>query len=258
MTKQLPLVLLLSLSTGSVFADTQTANYNEPASAEETTGFFSGAIVGGLAGGPPGAIVGAALGALTGDGLRARKDINDMQTQLYAAQLESERARENEEAMRARYQLAQQQLDELRGSGARVQPAYMPSQNSAATFHETELSVHFRSGSAAIENQYVEQLHTLVTAARDMPNARVEITGYADRNGDAEKNLELSRERTTAIKAYFNGMGIQNSAITTVAYGESRPLHDQQSMETDFFDRRVNVRLRDTSKTMLTQNPDGE
>ncbi|MEQ8408207.1 MAG: sortase-associated OmpA-like protein PdsO [Gammaproteobacteria bacterium] len=258
MTKKLPLVLLLSLSAGSVFADTELANYNNPASVEETTGFFSGALVGGLAGGPPGAIVGAAIGALTGDGFRARKDIGDMQADLYAAQLESKRAKQNEDAMRTRYQLAQQQLNELRNNSARTIPAYLPNQPTSAPVQETALSVHFRSGSSTIEAQYEEQLQYLVKVAKDMPNARVEITGYADRTGDAQKNLELSRARSSAIKSYFNSMGVQNSAITTVAYGESQPLHEQQTLETDFFDRRVNVRLRDTSQQMLTQNPESE
>jgi outer membrane protein OmpA-like peptidoglycan-associated protein len=68
-------------------------------------------------------------------------------------------------------------------------------------------------------------------------------------------NLNLSKQRSNSVKAFFNRMGIQNSEITTVAYGETQPVQPSQSVESDFFDRRVIVRLRDPSKQMLTQSP---
>ena len=52
--------------------------------------------------------------------------------------------------------------------------------------------------------------------------------------------------------------GIDNTLIATLAYGETRPLQLVQNFETDFFDRRVIVRLRDSSQSMLTQTPDDQ
>lgn len=259
MIKKLPLVLTLSLATGTALADTQRANYHDPkASAEEAAGFFSGAIVGGLAGGPPGAIVGAAIGALTGDGFKARKEVNQVRAELIAVELESIRLREDVADSSQRLALARQELARLKSTGARTLPAYLPNPQQGPQFDNTALTVHFRTGSARIEPQYEQQLQSLVRLARQLPSAAVEITGYADRSGDAANNLRLSRERSQAIETFFHGMGIQDSSITTVAYGESRPLHDIQSLETDFFDRRVIVRLIDTSQQMLSSNPDGE
>lgn len=259
MIKKLPLVLTLSLATGTALADTQRANYHDPkASTEEAAGFFSGAIVGGLAGGPPGAIVGAAIGALTGDGFKARKEVNHVRAELIAAELESVRLREDAAASAQRLALAQQELARLKSTGARTLPAYLPNSQQGPQFDNTALTIHFRTGSARIEPQYEQQLESLARLADQLPSAAVEITGYADRSGDAGKNLRLSRERSQVIKAFFNRMDIQDSSITTVAYGESQPLHDTQSLETDFFDRRVIVRLIDTSQQMLSSNPDGE
>jgi len=97
-----------------------------------------------------------------------------------------------------------------------------------------------------------------VKLAKQMPSVNVEITGYADRNGDAQENLRLSRQRSDSVKQFFGKMGIGNSSISTIAYGETRPVQTTQSFETDFFDRRVMVKLRDSSKQLLTQTPDGE
>lgn len=260
MIKKLPLVLTLSLATGTALADTQRANYHDPkASMEEAAGFFSGAIIGGLAGGPPGVIVGAAIGALTGDGFKARKEINDVRAELIAAELESIRLREDAAASSQRLELAQQELERLKsGAGARAIPVYLPGSQQVTQFDNTALTIHFRTGSARIEPQYEQQLQSLVRLARQLPTVAVEITGYADRSGDADTNLKLSRERSQAIKSFFNEMGLEGSSITTVAYGESQPLHDTRSVETDFFDRRVIVRLTDTSQQMLSSNPNGE
>jgi len=91
-----------------------------------------------------------------------------------------------------------------------------------------------------------------------MPSASVEITGYADRIGNTEKNLALSRRRNESVRQFFRNNGIESSTITTIAYGEARPLQINQNFETDFFDRRVMVKLRDNSKQLLTQTPDND
>mgnify|MGYP003700499667 CR=1 FL=1 len=254
----LPLSLMGSLVCAPALADTRQADYVDHASPEEATGFFSGAIVGALAGGPPGAIVGAAIGAFAGDGHRARNEVNELQTELYTAQLETRRLRDESRELEREYQLAMAELDRLRQSGPRSMPAYLPATDAEPCCDNTVMALHFRSGSSEIESQYQEQLEGLVNLARQMPNPTLEITGYADRNGDAEANLHLSRQRSEAVQAFFNSQGIDNSSIITVGYGESQPLHSAQSLETDFFDRRVSVRLRDNSKSMLTQSPDGE
>lgn len=257
MIKQTSLALVFTLASATAVADSQRADYQNPASKEEATGFFSGAVLGGLAGGPPGVIVGAAFGALFGDGWRAKSEVGELQASLYESQLRLAALQERTEAMQARSQLAEQRLEELTVNNARTYPANIQLPVSPCC-DNTMLSLNFRSGSSTIETHYEEQLASLVKIAEQMPTARVEITGYADRNGDPELNLKLSHERSNSVKQFLNSRGIQNSSIKTIAHGETKPLHSKQNFESDFFDRRVIVRLRDNSSSMLTQNPDGE
>jgi len=204
-----------------------------------------------------GTAVGAAIGAMLGDGFFVRKRANILRVELYESQLQVAALRDEALAAQKQMQLAMSELDRVKTNAARIIPASLSIASALPCCDNTVLSLHFRTGSSAIEPHYEEQLASLVKLANQMPTANVEITGYADRNGDAQMNLRLSRERTTSIKQYFNRMGIQNSSITTVAYGESQPLHASQSFEADFFDRRVIVRLRDSSTQMLSQLPDG-
>ena len=249
--------LTAALLAGSAHADTRPADYDDYASKEETIGFFSGAVLGGLAGGPAGAVIGAAIGAFTGDGQQARKQIGEVQSELLTAQIETERLRKEARQLEQQYQVAMAELDKLR-SAPRTLPAFLPGPDTGACCDNTALTVHFRTGSSAIEAQYQGQLEGIARLAANNPNTAIEITGYADRNGDERKNLELSRERSNTVKAFFSERGIDNASITTVAYGENKPLHSAQSLETDFFDRRVIVRLHDTRESLLTQSPDGE
>lgn len=257
MFKQIFLALLFSVVTGTANADTQRADYQNPASPEETAGFFSGAVLGGLAGGPPGIIVGAAFGALFGDGWHAKSEVADLQLSLYESQLRLAALHEQSQALQTEHQLTQQKLDELSRNPARAYPATLTISD-ALCCDNTVVTLNFRSGSSEIEFHYEEQLDNLVNIARKIPTASVEITGYADRNGDAELNLKLSQQRSNTVKDFLQGKGIQNSSLKTIAYGETRPLHSSQNFESDFFDRRVIIRLRDNSGSMLTQNPDAE
>lgn len=256
------LLLSIGLSTAllasSVHADTRPADYHANASKEEAVGFFSGALLGGLVGGPPGAMLGAAIGAFAGDGQLARQQTGELKAELLTAQIETDRLRKQTRELEQQYQVAMAELDQLRAGSARTLPAFLPGPIDSAPIGGAALSVHFRTGSSAIESHYQTQLESIARLATQLPTAAVEITGYADRNGDAEKNLHLSRERSNAVKTFLNEHGIENASITTVGFGENDPLYSTQTMETDFFDRRVTVRIRDTRESMLTQTPDGE
>ena len=259
MIKKLTAMLIIMALATSAFGDTTPADKGNNASREEAAGFISGMALGGVTGGPPGAMIGAAIGALVGDGFFARKkQVGDLQASLQEKQLELASVREEARILQQAHRIALEELDRTRQQSARLLPVRLEVQPVAACCDNTSLSLHFRTGSSLIEAQYEDQLTSLVKLARQMPSASVEITGYADRNGDANFNLSLSQQRTTAVRDFFNGMGIQNSSMKTIAYGETRPLQPEQSLESDFFDRRVIVRLKDTSQQMLTQSPDSQ
>lgn len=254
MIKQLSLLFTAIAFTGSVYADTQTAPYEDgKVSGEETAGFLSGAAIGAAAGGPPGAIIGAAIGAFVGEGWVTRSNYADMQADWVAMQVEAERIENRAEALEREKQIALRELEELRNAPPQVLPAFLNTAPQSPLFNNTAISVHFRTGSSVIEEHYEEQLTSLVRLAKQLPNSALEITGYADRNGSSERNLNLSMQRTRSVEQFVNGLGISAAEITTNALGEAQPLHAQQNFETDFFDRRVIVRLVDTNQQMLTQ-----
>ncbi|HLP95502.1 MAG TPA: PA14 domain-containing protein [Saprospiraceae bacterium] len=53
---------------------------------------------------------------------------------------------------------------------------------------------------------------------------KLRIEGHTDRVGNAEKNLILSRERAQSVADYLVQQGIDTRRITTIGYGDTRPL----------------------------------
>ncbi|HIF75969.1 MAG TPA: hypothetical protein EYG31_10515 [Porticoccaceae bacterium] len=252
MIKNISLLLILGFIATTASADTHWADYGGTPSMEETSSTFVGLAIGGVAGGPPGAIVGAAIGALFGEGWMAKKNVGNLQADLIASRMRNNVLRDETESLQREFLIAQQEINRMRTT-TKIIPATLAVSPIEPCCDNTVLSMHFRSGSSEIEDNYAEQLASMIRLVEKMPTSSVEIIGYADRNGDATRNLELSRQRTNVVKQYFNRMGVKNSAITTLAYGESKPLQMIQSYETDFFDRRVIVRLIDSSQQMFSQ-----
>ena len=253
MVKNILFLLIFCFVTITASADTHWTDYRGKPTMEETSSTFAGLVMGGVAGGPPGAIVGAAIGALFGEGWLAKKNASSLQADLIATRIRNNEYRKETESLKKEFLIAQQEFDRMRNITGTVVPATLVVAPIVPCCNDTTQSIHFRSGSSKIENLYADQLSSIIKLVEQMPTYNIEITGYADRNGDATKNLELSRQRTDVVKQYFNSMGIQDSVITTLAYGDSKPLKVAQSYETDFFDRRVIVRLIDSSQQMLSQ-----
>lgn len=72
----------------------------------------------------------------------------------------------------------------------------------------------------------------------------MEIAGHTDNVGSAEFNQYLSEIRAKAIKDFLTVNGISGERITTVGYGESRPLvSNDDEREGRQLNRRVEFRI---------------
>ena len=59
----------------------------------------------------------------------------------------------------------------------------------------------------------------------------VRIEGHCDERGTNEYNLALGDRRADSAKAFLVDLGIAASRLTTISYGEERPLCMQQTEE---------------------------
>jgi len=60
-------------------------------------------------------------------------------------------------------------------------------------------------------------------------SVRVQIEGHTDDRGTAEYNLALGERRANAAKQYLTTAGISAGRLSTISYGEERPLDPAQN-----------------------------
>lgn len=83
-------------------------------------------------------------------------------------------------------------------------------------------NIFFTIGKSAIRQSEMPELDKLAAYLNENPDAKVRLTGYADRQtGTAQINERISKERAAAVKAYLVGKGIAADRISTDAKGDT-------------------------------------
>lgn len=84
--------------------------------------------------------------------------------------------------------------------------------------------VPFSLDSFALNAEAKETLDSKIVWLRANPNARIIVEGHCDERGTQEYNLALGDRRARTAKKYLTDSGIAENRITTISYGEERPL----------------------------------
>jgi peptidoglycan-associated lipoprotein len=66
---------------------------------------------------------------------------------------------------------------------------------------------------------------------RENPDVTATIEGHCDERGTNEYNLALGDRRAESAKAFLVDLGIDASRLTTISYGEERPLCSEKTEE---------------------------
>ena len=126
-----------------------------------------------------------------------------------------EEARQRELERQAAIREESLKEDALRAEGERIQ-------TSRERFENEDVMFEFDSASLTAEGQEIlrEKAHWL----RENPGARVIIEGHCDERGTNEYNLALGDRRAYSSKAFLTDLGIDDARLTTISYGEERPI----------------------------------
>lgn len=97
----------------------------------------------------------------------------------------------------------------------------------------------FNQSSAEITHSAIQQLEYLIEVLNKYPSMEITIEGHTDNQGDFNKNVQLSKERVEAVKAYLVAHNIQPDRVQTKAWGPSKPIASNQTEEKRKLNRRV-------------------
>jgi peptidoglycan-associated lipoprotein len=105
-----------------------------------------------------------------------------------------------------------------------VAPTPAPAPPSEYRSNDALKSIHFAFDKSDIRPGDAKILDEGVAYLKANPNQLVLIEGHCDERGTNEYNLALGERRAKAAMNYLLSNGIEAGRITTISYGEERPL----------------------------------
>jgi peptidoglycan-associated lipoprotein len=170
------------------------------------------------------------------------KEQPGVQTAEEAARLEAERAaKERAEKEATEKELAKIREDEARKASAQGE-ASSASKEASKEFEQSLVAkkqpgiegevyessllkdIHFDFDRYEVRPEDAEILKQNAAMLQKSPKAKVQIEGHCDERGTNEYNLALGERRATSTKSYLVSLGISPDRISTITYGEEKPL----------------------------------
>jgi peptidoglycan-associated lipoprotein len=107
----------------------------------------------------------------------------------------------------------------------------------AITFED----VHFDFDRFNLRPDALKILDDAVARLQANPTLRVTIEGHCDSVGTVEYNLALGERRATSVRDYLVSRGIAANRLTTISYGEERPIADNDTAAGRAMNRRAHL-----------------
>lgn len=102
----------------------------------------------------------------------------------------------------------------------------------------------FPSGVSEIQTGNFPLMNKIIRAIRIFPGARIEVSGHTDSTGADNANKLLSQARAEKVGKFLSDVGeISANRITSVGYGESRPLASNKTLAGRAENRRVEIKI---------------
>ncbi|QCD51928.1 OmpA family protein [Campylobacter sp. RM16192] len=106
-----------------------------------------------------------------------------------------------------------------------------------------DLGVNFAFDSYKITPKYLDEIKKVAEFMGENPSYRVVLEGHTDSTGAEAYNLKLSEKRANAVAKALENLGVSSSKITTVGYGEAKPVADNKTKEGRAENRRVEAKF---------------
>jgi outer membrane protein OmpA-like peptidoglycan-associated protein len=204
---------------------------------EEGVGMLGGAATGAIVGGPIGAAVGLMVGGILGDSIGT-----------------ASRAEKHAKQMEEQSQKLAQELKETRIALAKASERSGGDEVFDALAQRLHADVLFRTNEATMSDDVTRKLEELGKLLAMHGQLEVQLHGFADPRGSAEKNLQLSLERANAVREALIRGGASPEQIQLAAHGSDLATAPKGDLEAYAWERRVSLSIRPMTTSAVARN----
>jgi len=183
---------------------------------------------------------------------RLSQDVKDRDDQLAVLNRETQRLEQRLGGVSEERIALQRRVDaqeRLRANVASIETSFTPSE--ARVFRQGDdvvislLGIAFPSGRSTIGDGNAPLLAKVQRALELFPDASIVVEGHTDSNGSDSANLILSQDRADAVKQYIvSNFGRNPERISSIGYGEARPVATNETAEGRARNRRIDLVIR--------------
>lgn len=133
-------------------------------------------------------------------------------------------------------------MDKMNNMGGRDSMNKNYTMNGSSSEMENEMSVYFEFDKFTVASH---SINTIKKQAKNIidNNINVKLEGNADERGSDEYNYALALKRAVSVKDMLVGYGVDESKISLISYGESKPKCLEQTQKCFRENRRVDFNL---------------
>lgn len=103
------------------------------------------------------------------------------------------------------------------------------------------LDILFDTGKSTIKSESQALVDEIYTLLNTNPDLKVSIEGHTDNVGDAASNKKLSEARAKAVMDALIAKGIKKERLSSVGWGQEKPVADNRTEEGRAKNRRVEI-----------------
>jgi peptidoglycan-associated lipoprotein len=121
------------------------------------------------------------------------------------------------------------------GAGGAATPGANASGNLA------QRSIYFEYDSFSVKDEYKPVLQAHAKFLVENPTAKIYLQGHTDERGSREYNLALGQKRADAVRRVMTVLGVKDSQVEGVSYGEEKPKNAGQDDSAYAQNRRADI-----------------
>ncbi|HEY8538169.1 MAG TPA: OmpA family protein, partial [Steroidobacteraceae bacterium] len=183
---------------------------------------------------------------------RLTQDVRDRDDQIAALNKELQRLEQRLGGVSEERLALQRRVDaqeRLRANVARIEASFSPSE--ARVYRQGDdvvislTGINFPTGRSTIDASNAALLAKVRDALALFPDASIVVEGHTDSQGSDSTNLILSQDRADAVKQYIvSNFGYNPERISSIGYGEARPVATNDTAEGRARNRRIDLVIR--------------